>query len=425
MRLLYNLLVYLLLPFALLRLLVRSFRSPEYRRDLRQRFGFIPQQTQSCLWFHAVSVGETIAVIPIIKQLLTDRPTLNILLTNTTPAGRERAIAAFKDKLPIFYMPYDTPGAVKRFIRRAQPYALVLIETELWPNVLAVCRQHAIKTFLLNARLSARSARGYARAQCLLGNLFEQLDHVAVQAEPDRRRFIVLGVKPSHIETVGSVKYDLSVPETVLSEAQKIKAQIDGRPIWVASSTHPKEEEMVLTAHQQIRQQFPSALLILVPRHPARFDGVAGLLNKQAVSFKRRQGGDLPQIEDFVWLGDTMGEMLLFNAIADVVFVAGSLVPVGGHNTMEPAVLAKPIIQGPYWHNFAEATRLLTKANAIVQIQDAASLAQSVMAFFENPSEAHAQGARAKAVIAANRGSLDKQVQLLQQNIFPLCAVDN
>jgi 3-deoxy-D-manno-octulosonic-acid transferase len=419
-RILYNILAYLAMPIVLVRLLIRSIRLEGYRKHLPERFGFVPKASQPCIWFHAVSVGESIAAVPLVKRCLEVYPTCRIVVTNTTPTGRDRTQAALKGRVENYYIPYDIPGALKRFIRRMQPKLLVLMETELWPNLLYYAKQHQINVVLANARLSERSASNYASAPYFTKDMFLQLDFVAVQADADNKRFMTLGVDKSKIETVGSVKYDLAIPDSVMKEADELRKEIGvDRPIWVASSTHAGEEEPVLAAHKKVLEKFPTAMLVLVPRHPNRFDIVAGMLEKSAWRFVRRSHAKADYANAQIFLGDTMGEMLMFNAMSDVVFVAGSFAPIGGHNTMEPAAFAKPVLQGPVWHNFVKATQLLTEANAIIEVKDSNALADTLCDLFANPDKAIELGQRAKAVIDANRGSVEKQFQIIEKYLPP------
>lgn len=415
MRILYNILAYLAMPFVLIRLLIRAFRMPAYRQHIAQRFGFVPKSDVSCIWFHAVSVGESIAAVPLIKRCLEEYPDYRIVVTNTTPTGRDRIQAALREAVENYYMPYDLSGALQRFMGRVLPKLLVLMETELWPNLLHYAKCQQVKVVLANARLSERSATGYAAYSSLTKGMFNSLDFVAVQAAADQERFIMLGVPEDKIETVGSVKYDISIDESMLIKAAELRVQIGmDRPVWVASSTHEGEEEQVIAAHKLVLEEYPTAALILVPRHPNRFNTVADLLAKQSWNVVRQSGEVNCNTESHVLLGDTMGEMLLFLAASDVVFVAGSFVPIGGHNTMEPAVLAKPILQGPYWHNFAESTRLLAESSAIIEVHDGKELAKRIVSLFADKVEAGAMGQRAKAVVDANRGSTEKQFAIIR-----------
>ncbi len=418
-RKIYTLLFYLVLPLVFIRLAIRSRRLKDYRLRLRERLGFYPFRLDKCLWVHAVSVGEVIAAIPVIKALQLQYPQLPILITTMTPTGAARVKAAFGDQATHAYLPYDLPGAVNRFLKAMRPVAGVIIETEMWPNLLAACRRRSIPVCLTNARLSEKSARGYARfgAAALTREMLANLTHIAAVGHADAERFIKLGARPEQLTVTGNLKFDLLLPIDLEGNAGALRANLGvNRFVWIAASTHEGEEEVILEAHRRLTAQHPDALLMLVPRHPDRFNQIADLTAKQ-FTMQRRSANEPIQPETSVYLGDTMGEMLLMYAAADVALVAGSLIPRGGHNILEPAALAKPILSGPHVFNFAEICGLFTAQQALVTVTDADGLATQLMYLCQHAEERTALGLRARAVMDANRGSLTKQLAIIKKMI--------
>jgi 3-deoxy-D-manno-octulosonic-acid transferase len=414
LRILYTLLFYLILPFVFLRLLWRSRQIPGYRQRWAERLGYCPYRLEKCIWVHAVSVGETIAAVPLIKVLLKEFPHLPLVVTNMTPTGAARVKAAFSDKVLQVYIPYDLPGAVGRFLARINPQVGVIMETELWPNLLAACAQAHIPLVIANARLSEKSAKGYASIAGLTREMFLAIHSLAAQAQADAERFIALGLTTEKITVTGNLKFDLEPPSDLLASSEVLRNQLGKeRLIWVAASTHPGEEEIVLAAHRLIIAKNPTALLILVPRHPNRFPTVAGMLEQQKFNVTKRSSGHACSAQTNVYLGDTMGELLLMYAAADVAFVAGSFAQVGGHNMLEPAVLHKPVITGPILFNFAEISQLLLDAQGMFVAQNAEELAAQVERFFADSLYRNRVGENAYKVVAANRGALMKQLQLI------------
>lgn len=414
MQTLYNILSYLAMPWVLMRLLYKSIKYPAYRHRLLERYGFVSRMEQ-CIWFHAVSVGESIAAKPLIKKCLETYPNIPVLVTNMTPTGSERVQDMFGDKIKNVYVPYDIPGAVKRFLNRTQPKILVLIETELWPNLLRYTHQKKIPIVLVNARLSQKSAEGYQRFGDMTTVMLHSLRHVAVQNQEDAQRFIDLGLSEDKITVAGSVKYDVTIPPTILEKARSLKNELGDRPVWVAASTHAGEENQVLDAFDQILAALPNACLILVPRHPNRFKAVSELLAQRQHEVAKRSQTDCANQTTQVLMGDTMGEMLLFMAVADVAFIGGSFVEVGGHNSLEAAALAKPVLQGPISYNFAEITRLLKAAGALHEVQNEYALAEQVIELFNNSAKRKTMGQAGQSVVESNRGSVEKQFEVISR----------
>lgn len=413
-RSLYSAALYLLMPAVLLRLLWRSRAHPGYRRGLPQRFGFVPRLQGRPAWFHAVSVGETLAAVPLIQEYRRRHPQTPVLVTTMTPTGSDRVRAAFGDAVAHVYLPYDLPGAVARFLDRAQPRLGVLMETELWPNLLAAARQRGIPMALLNARLSARSARGYARVANLLRPALDDLALVSAQTRADARRFRCLGLAPCRLRVLGSIKFDQQVPPGVLDRGRRLRQALGaGRPVWIAASTHAGEEQAALEAHRRLRETLPQAGLVLVPRHPERFDAVAELCARQGFPPARRSTGAAPGAAA-VYLGDTMGELPLMLAAADVAFVGGSLVPRGGHNLLEPAALGLPVLTGPHTFNFHAIHRLLERGGGCRTVNSAQALAVALSELLGDRDRRLAMGEAACQVVARHRGSRERMLEALE-----------
>lgn len=413
LRYLYSVLFYLALPFILLRLLWRSRRIPGNRHNIAERFGFCPQQTKNTLWIHTVSVGETIAAIPLIKALKNAYPQLPILMTNMTATGAARVKATWGDSVMQAYIPYDTPDAVARFLDRARPKMAIILETELWPNLFAACRQRDIPIMITNARLSEKSAKGYQRVLSITREMLSAVTILAAQSKIEGERFIKLGLKAEKLSITGNLKFDLDMPVELAEKGQALKKQLgENRPIWIAASTHAGEEEIILAAHRLVLEKIPSALLILVPRHPDRFNQVAELIEQQGFKMARRSLGVTDLSDKTVYLGDTMGELLLLYSAVDVAFVGGSLIQVGGHNILEPAALSKPIISGPILFNFTEISEKMLNNNALLIAETAAEIANKVQKILLDPEYRKQLGDNARYVVDENRGALQKQLHL-------------
>ncbi|MFZ3066731.1 MAG: lipid IV(A) 3-deoxy-D-manno-octulosonic acid transferase [Gammaproteobacteria bacterium] len=414
MRYLYTILFYLISPILLVRLYWRSRRLSAYRRRILERFGYYPFQLEKCIWVHAVSVGETIAAVPFIKELIAHYDPIPVLITNMTPTGAESVKAHFGDSVKQAYIPYDLPGAMQRFLKTMRPVASIIIETELWPNLLHACQKQQIPVCLMNARLSQKSANGYARIAGVTRNMLQQLKLIAAQGPADAERFIALGALPEQVVVTGNLKFDLVLKPDLSSSISALRIILGGakRFVWVAASTHEGEEEQILAAHKKIREQCPDALLLLVPRHPDRFETVAALCAKNFI-VKRRSSHEACTHDTAIYLGDTMGELLAMCGAADVVFMGGSLIARGGHNILEPAALGKPILTGPSLFNFAHISSLFLKANAMKVTTDSDALAEAVVLLIKHPEERERMGKNALEVMNNNRGALNKQLALI------------
>jgi 3-deoxy-D-manno-octulosonic-acid transferase len=418
MRVLYTLLLYLSLPVVLVRLWWRGFRAPAYRERWAERFGRFQATAQPHgVWVHAVSVGEVQAVAPLVRRLLDERPDLPVTVTTTTPTGSQRVRALFGDELLHVYLPYDLPLALNGFLARVRPRCLVMVETEVWPNLLAACEARGIRTLLANGRLSERSLRGYRKLGRLARDAFASIDRVAAQALPDGQRFIAAGVAERRVTVTGSIKFDMQIAASVQEQAQVLRRQWGDRPVWVAASTHEGEDEILLQAHRRLREHIPDALLVLVPRHPERFDAVAALCARMGLAAVRRSKHQVPGDQQSVFIGDTMGELPVFLGAADAAFFGGSLVPVGGHNMLEASAQGVPVVFGPHVFNFATISRLLLAEGGAEQVADSEQLASLLQSWLGDASRRSEVGERGRRVVAANRGALQQLWQLLLDEV--------
>ncbi|PNB51287.1 3-deoxy-D-manno-octulosonic acid transferase [Pseudomonas sp. GW456-12-10-14-LB2] len=412
-RTLYTALFYLGLPLVAIRLWLRSRKAPAYAKRIGERFSYgMPTLQPGGIWVHAVSVGESIAAAPMIRALLQRYPQLPITVTCMTPTGSERIHALFANEPRIqhCYLPYDLPCAAGRFLDRVQPKLAVIMETELWPNHIHQCAKRRIPVALANGRLSERSAKGYGRFSKLTAPMLAEMSLFAVQTEAEAQRFRDLGARAETVEVTGSIKFDLTIDPQLLQRAAELRGQWQAleRPVWIAASTHEGEDEVVLNAHRRLLANHPDALLILVPRHPERFNSVFELCQREGFATVRRSTGASVDAATSVLLGDTMGELLFLYALADSAFVGGSLVPNGGHNLLEPAALAKPVISGPHLFNFLDIAAQLRSAGALAEVDDAEGLATEVQRLFELPRDAQRMAEAGLSVMRRNQGALQR-----------------
>jgi len=416
-RRLYTLLVALLVPLALLRLLWRSRSAPAYRHRWRERLAAEPRPPDRAdVWVHAVSVGEVQASLPLLKHLLARG--LRVLVTTTTPTGAARLRELLGDAVQHRYTPFDLPGVMRRFLDRVSPRLVLVMETEIWPNMLAACAERGALSMLINARLSARSARGYARIATLSRESVRRFERIAAQTPADAARFVDLGADPDRVGVIGSIKFDLEQPASMRDRAEALRRGWGSdRRVWVAASTRDGEEEQVLDAHARVRERFPDTLLVLVPRHPERFDRVAALVRRRGFVLARRSEAQICPAEAEVYLGDSMGELGWFFAAADVAFVGGSLVPTGGHNLLEPAAAGLPVLAGPHTFNFVEVTRLLVDQGAMRRVEDADELAEWLLRWLGDASERAHVGEQGLKVIEANRGAAARLIELVDAGL--------
>jgi 3-deoxy-D-manno-octulosonic-acid transferase len=422
MQILYIILFYSIVPLIILRLIWRGFKAKEYWYRWSERFGFYNNtilKSQNCIWIHAVSVGEVHAAVPLIKLLLKNYPQQNILITNMTPTGSAQVKQIFAEQKRIIncYLPYDLPDAVNRFLNKTQPKLAIIMETELWSVLFHACKQKNIPIILANARLSARSAKKYTYVKNFSQQLLSCINIIAVQNNIDAQRFIKLGAKPQNVNIIGSIKFDVTLADNLFTQAEILKNTWGNqRLVWIAASTHAGEEEIILDVFAKLKLKIPHILLILVPRHPERFKNVEKLCKKNDITICRSKNEKCNHQTE-IYLGDTMGELPLLYASSDIAFIGGSLVPVGGHNLLEPATLGIPSIIGEYSFNFAEIADNLITHNATIQIGSDKELLNILSKYLTNKKLRQQMGQNARLFIENNRGALNRLYKLISKLI--------
>jgi 3-deoxy-D-manno-octulosonic-acid transferase len=417
MRYLYSALFTLLAPFYLLRLYWRGFKAPAYRERWRERFGLLDEaQRQGGIWVHAVSVGEVLAIARLVRQLLERYPDLPVLITTTTPTGAERVRALFGDEVEHRYAPIDLPWVVRRFLRVYRPRLLILVETEIWPNLIHYARRAGVPSLLANARLSLRSAQRYHRVAALTREALRNISVIAPHGEADGERFLTLGARPNQLQVTGSIKFDVHLPGSLREHADVMRRDWGSeRPVWLAASTHEGEDELLLQAHARVRKQIDDALLVLVPRHPERFDRVAQLVQDAGFPLVRRSEQRPCEAQTAVFLGDSMGELTLFMGASDLAFIGGSLVPHGGHNILEAAAQGVAVVFGPHMFNFSEISELFLAQRAAVQVDSVDALSEQVIGWLGDASERSRIGEAGRALVDKNRGALARLMRLVER----------
>ena len=418
MRLVYLILSYVLAPLVIPILIWKGLSNREYWDRWEERFGFGRTKTdEPAIWIHAVSVGEVTAASSLVRDLKEKYPECPIVVTTVTPTGAQRLYDMFGDEVIHSYIPYDMPGAVSRFFDRFRPRLAIIMETELWPNLYTECGRRKVPLVLANARISPRSVSRYRRFFTVFKATLSHGIVIAAQSERDAERFLSLGAGSRRTRVVGNIKFDLDIPPAVDRNGVKFRAlHAKDRPVWIAASTHPGEEEKIITAHRQVQESLPDALLILVPRHPKRFDAVAQLLARRKLRYVRRSSGKRCDSDTEVFLGDTLGELTMFYAASDIAFVGGSLVPIGGHNLLEPAALGIPVITGTNNFNAQDIADLLYEAGVAQVINNPRQLADEVVNCFRDVSGRERRGRRGREIVAENRGALARLLNL----VYPL-----
>lgn len=414
-RILYSAVFYLLLPLILGRLLWRGIKAPEYRNRYWERLGWYRHRVEGpVIWFHAVSVGEAEAAFPLIKRLQQDYPAKKILITTTTPTGSARVQAVLADTVAHVYLPYDTPDSVARFIAAFRPELGVVMETEIWPNLFAACASKGIPLCIVNARLSDKSARGYAKIPSIIQPALACVKQIAAQTLEDAERFVSIGAERERVQAVGNLKFDIAIdPQLLVSGRQLKRETFSGRFVWIIASTHKNEEAIFVKLYQKLKSSIPELLLLLVPRHPERFTEVERLVIENDLKLTTRSSQSNCTDETDVFLLDSMGELKLFYAAADLAFVGGSMVPAGGHNILEPAALGVPVMFGPYMDNFREIKRNVLAAEAAIQCLNDAEILSHVGGLYQNPAAREALVQNGLQFVADNRGALDKIAKMI------------
>jgi 3-deoxy-D-manno-octulosonic-acid transferase len=418
-RFIYTLTLYLLTPFVVYRLMARGFKYHGYFARWRERFGFFADPAiHDSIWIHAVSLGEVNAAVPLIEALMRRYRDSQFVITTVTPTGSDRVLQLFGGRVFHVYLPYDLTTAVRRFLDRVRPRFAVIMETEIWPNLFMTCAERGISIVIANARLSEKSLRGYWPIQPLVRRAIRCASFVAAQSASDEERLRLLGAAEPKLAVVGNLKFDMSVPDGIRERGVAFRvAAGGGRPVWIAASTHEGEELVVLKAHAAVLRRFPDALLLIAPRHPERFKPIAAACRAYGFRSATRseEGGADPACQCFVI--DSMGELLEFYAAADVAFVGGSLVPVGGHNLLEPAALARPVIVGPQTFNFAEVTEDLINAGAAMRIGDPDALGPAVVRLLSRDVERRSMGEAAHAVMERERGAVERTMAIVEKMV--------
>ncbi|NCF25056.1 MAG: 3-deoxy-D-manno-octulosonic acid transferase [Gammaproteobacteria bacterium] len=415
MRILYNLLTYVLFLPYIGYWLVRGITNRSYLKRIGERLGIGYPRLERCIWIHAVSVGEVVAAVPLVRALGRRFPDRPLLVTTVTPTGAARVASLFGDEVHHTYIPFEAPHVVDRFFSTTNPDIALVLETEIWPNLYRGCGVRDIPLVLVSARISPKSVRNYRR---LLPLFRETLSHgivIAAQSEADAERFLSLGAAPERTRITGNIKFDVELPPDLPLRGRELRADLFlDRPVWIAASTHEGEEEIVLAAQQALLKNHPEVLLVLVPRHPQRFPAVRDMIVKQGMSVVSRTDGEPCSTSTQVFLGDTMGELTLFYAASDVAFVAGSLVPIGGHNLLEPAALGLPLLSGPHVFNAQEIADMFVASGSCRLVQDSADLAAQVDDLLSDPETASRLGDAGREILERNRGSLHRLLALIE-----------
>lgn len=416
MQIIYTLLLYLIQPIVWLKLLWRSRKAPAYRQRWLERYGFCKNKVKANgILVHAVSVGETIAAIPLIKALQQKYPQLPITVTTMTPTGSERVKSLLKDSVSHVYLPYDLPGAIKRFLKTTKPKIVIIMETELWPNFINQCYKQKIPLIIANARLSERSAARYGKLGKAVKQLFSKISMVAAQNQQDGERFVSLGLPADHLAITGSIKFDINLSNEQHQKINQLTQQWQlKRPVLIAASTHSGEDEIILTAFKKLLLKHANLLLILVPRHPERFKTVEKLISDSGFNYLKRSTNQTPTAQTQIVLGDTMGELLELYAMADIAFVGGSLVKQGGHNPLEPALHHMAIITGEYFFNFQVICEQLIEAQGMIVCTNSADDLYSTIDRLLNDNSRRVQlGENAYHVLMQNQGALSRLLAVI------------
>ena len=417
MRFIYTLVIYLLIPFVLLRLFFLGLNIPAYRTRWQERFGFFSWENKDkpVLWVHAVSVGEVNAATPIINFFLEQYPQYQILVTTVTPTGAYTIKQNFGNDVTHLYLPYDLPFSIKKFINTINPSILITMETEIWPNLYNVCEFSNIPILIVNARLSEKSSKGYRLVSGLMKQTLMKVNMIAAQTKKDAERFISFGADKDKVFVTGNLKFDITVPHSITEEAESLKRYFSvNRPIWIAASTQEGEEEIVIKAHKKILIEYPDAILILAPRHPERVNKVAILCESADIKFVKRTEQRRFSKDLNAYILDTLGELQLHYAASQIAFVGGSLVNTGGQNMMEPASLGLPVISGLHTYNFKEITELLSEQEALISVSNEQELANEVCKLLSDANLRHNIGEKAQQVIEKNKGNIDRLIEIVE-----------
>ncbi|QOI10864.1 lipid IV(A) 3-deoxy-D-manno-octulosonic acid transferase [Blochmannia endosymbiont of Colobopsis nipponica] len=412
----YNILIYLIQPFIWIKLLWNSIRIPAYRYNLTERYGFYKQNFRNRgIILHSVSIGEIFAAAPLVHSLQKLYPDIPITITTMTPTGIRQAKLIFGNKVSYSYLPYDLPGATNRFIKHTNPMLVIIMETEIWPNLINSLYYKNIPCIIANARLSIKSFIGYKKIRKFFKSVILNITLVAAQNQKDGLRFMELGLKKNKLAITGNLKFEIHLNKNLIQQSQKLREQWNNkRPIWIAASTHYGEEKILLNAHKMLLKIFPNLLMILTPRHPERFTEVKKITAKAKFKFLSRSSGKNPSNTTQVIINDTMGELMLLYGIADLAFIGGSLVKHGGHNPLEAAAHSIPIIMGPHILNFQDICIKLTKKHGLITINNVTTLTTEIHKILKNKKHRLKLGFNANKFLNKNKGSLKKLLHLLK-----------
>ena len=415
MRRIYSFILYLSVPFVLLRLFWLGFRNPDYRRRWNERFGLLDKVTSydKIIWLHAVSVGEVQVSKPLVNRLLEEYSDYKILVTTMTPTGADSVNQYFGEKVKHLYFPYDLPLSVKRFISIIDPSILIVMETELWPNLFHYCHAENIPVIVVNARLSEKSAGGYQRLSSLARSMLKNVSLIIAQGQKDAERLIALGANRDKVIVTGNLKFDIHIPYSATEQTQALRRYFSvNRPVWIAASTHEGEEKIILDAFDKILEIHSQCLLVIVPRHPERAADIRELCCDYKVLCK--SDNKECDLSTQVFILDSLGELPMYYAVADIAFVGGSLTQLGGHNMLEPAGLGVPVIMGPYVFNFQEISQLLLDEGAAWKVASADELFSRVSSLLEDANLRHSMGERGRNIVLQNRGNIEKIMNLIR-----------
>jgi 3-deoxy-D-manno-octulosonic-acid transferase len=422
LRGLYSAVLYVLAPITVYHLIWRGFRFSEYFQRWSERYASHDALREKVdIWLHAVSVGEVNAAAPVINALRKQRPDLRWLVTTITPTGSGRVRALWGDEVQHVYLPYDLPGAVSRFLNHFRPKLALVLETELWPNLLFGCRDHGVPVYLLNARLSAQSLRGYGMFKPLIVRVVRTLRCIGAQSSADGKRFIALGALRENVVDTGNLKFDIAAPADLdVFVSQFCTCTPVSRPVWIAASTHEDEEAAVIEIHQRLRRRWPDMLLLWAPRHPERFARVANQACAAGWKVATRRENTWPGVGDDVFVIDTLGELMSFYACANVAFVGGSLQAIGGHNLLEPAAVGTPAVTGPHLHNFAEISKCMKEAGVLRIGKNADEVGTMIQSLFDDETSRKAMAEAGRDLVENGRGALQKTLEMIAADIPPV-----
>ena len=422
LRTLYSALLYVLLPITVYHLVWRGFRVREYFNRWDERYASYARSCgQPRVWLHAVSVGEVNAAAPLVNALRAQRPDIRWVITTITPTGSARVRALWGEAIDHVYLPYDVPGSVGRFLEHFRPSLALILETELWPNMLFGCRDRCIPVYILNARLSARSLRGYRLLTPLIARALRTVACVAAQSADDAARFVTLGARPDQVVALGNLKFDIGVPEHLDAFVAQFARHVPyGRPVWIAASTHDGEETAIADIYARLLRRFPDLLLLWAPRHPERFPKVEVLARERGWSVATRRAQHWPHAHTQVFVIDTFGELMAFYACAQVAFVGGSLQPIGGHNLLEPAAVGTSAVTGPHLHNTAEISRRMREAGALAICEDADAVADALETLLVDADARRVMTEAGLALVANGRGAVRRTLAQVAAHLPPV-----